>query len=142
MTRRLAAGLSAAVVVALAALFAWRLVTLYAAGGEPDPLEAPALAAGRALLADALRGDSAGVAARVGSAQPVAWLETALRHDSALVRAWAAGEPRFGRTLHRGDTTVVSWSTYDAGERCLGGDVWVALLDVPRAPRVVRLSSP
>lgn len=129
-------------VIALAALGVWRSLTLYS-NVAPDPVMDPSeLGSVRRVLSLALRGDSAG-AERAGATSAAArWALAAARRDSDMVRGWVTATETTNRA-ERGDTTIRTWFTTAAMQRCSGAAELVArLIHEGRAVRLVALESP
>jgi hypothetical protein len=70
----------------------------------------------RTFLRHALAGDSAALAAEAGE-QPIHWVSTAIRADSAAVREWAESRPRVTSTQRR-DTLWVTLRRPGSTEQC------------------------
>ena len=71
----------------------------------------------RTFLNHALAHDSAGLAARAGSEQPIQWVLAAMAQDSVAVREWAESRPGVAST-RRGDTLWVTLRRSGSTERC------------------------
>jgi hypothetical protein len=70
----------------------------------------------RTFLRYALAGDSAALAAEAGE-QPIHWVSSAIRMDSAAIREWADSRPRVTSTRRR-DTLWVTLRRPGSTEQC------------------------
>jgi hypothetical protein len=70
----------------------------------------------RTFLRHALAGDSVALAAEAGE-QPIHWVATAIRVDSAAIREWAASRPRV-TSIRRSDTLWVTLRRPGSTEQC------------------------
>ena len=70
----------------------------------------------RTFLRHALAGDSAALAAEAGE-QPIHWVTTAIRVDSAAIREWADSRPRV-TSSRRHDTLWVTLRRPGSTEQC------------------------
>jgi hypothetical protein len=70
----------------------------------------------RTFLRHALAGDSAALATQAGE-QPIRWVSTAIRMDSAAIREWAESRPRV-TSVRRNDTLWVTLRRPGSTERC------------------------
>jgi hypothetical protein len=70
----------------------------------------------RTFLRHALAGDSAALAAEAGD-QPIRWVSTAIRVDSAAIREWADSRPRV-ISIRRSDTLWVTLRRPGSTKQC------------------------
>jgi hypothetical protein len=70
----------------------------------------------RTFLRHALAGDSAALTAEAGD-QPIRWVSSAIRVDSAAIREWAESRPRV-TSIRRNDTLWVTLRRPGSTEQC------------------------
>ena len=70
----------------------------------------------RSFLRHALAGDSVDLAGEAGE-QPIRWVSSAIRVDSAAIREWAESRPRVS-SVRRSDTLWVTLRRPGSTERC------------------------
>lgn len=92
---------------------AWLGLSLYTQPREHTLREASVTQ----FLELALAGDSAGLAARAASPQPVQWALAAAREDPIALREWTAHGGRIG-LVRTGDTVLVSLRRNRSTPRC------------------------
>jgi hypothetical protein len=94
----------------------------------------------RTFLRHALAGDSAALAREAGE-QPIRWVSTAIRVDSAAIREWAESRPRV-TSVRRSDTLWVTLRRPGSTERCSPlYPLTAGFLEERGELRLIRLSS-
>jgi hypothetical protein len=71
----------------------------------------------RRFLSAALAHDSAGLTAQAAAEQPITWVSSAIRLDSAAVREWAVSRP-YVTSRTQGDTLWVTLRRPGSTKRC------------------------